>query len=238
MERSLDNNKLFRVAENLKVIEENINNAAIKAGRDPSEILLMAATKTVPPEIINHAISLGVRAIGENRVQEFLEKEPFLNLDGVATHFIGALQTNKVKKLIPNVHMIESVDSIRLANTIARFSRQKNVITDVLIEVNIGNEESKAGICKTEVEEFAAQISEIEGISLRGIMSIPPICDESSQIRNYFSEIHKLFIDIRDKRTDNNNVNVLSMGMSGDYIDAVLEGSNIVRIGSALFGSR
>ena len=237
-EKLSDSAKKAQIAENLKRVRENIGNAAVKAGRDPAEITLLAATKTVPPELVNHAVSLGVRAIGENRVQEFLEKAPLLDLDSAEVHFIGHLQTNKAARLIPAVRMIQSVDSMKLAEIIAKASRAAGVVTDVLIEVNIGDEASKSGVKRGEAAELAHAAAELEGIRLRGLMSIPPICGDERQIRNYFSDIHKLFIDIGAKKTDNSNMNVLSMGMSGDYAEAVLEGSTMVRIGSALFGSR
>lgn len=237
-EKWSDNPRIRAVEENLKRIRHQVAEAALRAGRDPQEIVLMGATKTVPPEIINFAISRGLTHIGENRVQEMLSKLPDLELGTARLHFIGHLQSNKVRKLIPTVSMIQSVDSPKLAETIARISLEASTVTDVLIEVNIGGEESKAGIHPDAAAEFAAQIGELPGIRLRGLMAIPPICENSAQIRNYFSEIYKLFIDIRAKKSDNSHMNVLSMGMSGDFADAISEGSTMIRVGSALFGSR
>jgi len=212
------------IAENLKAVENRIVLACSRVGRSPGEVKLVGVTKTVPTERIREGVKAGIAIL--------------LELGTARLHFIGHLQSNKVRKLIPTVSMIQSVDSPKLAETIARISLEASTVTDVLIEVNIGGEESKAGIHPDAAAEFAAQIGELPGIRLRGLMAIPPICENSAQIRNYFSEIYKLFIDIRAKKSDNSHMNVLSMGMSGDFADAISEGSTMIRVGSALFGSR
>lgn len=227
-----------QVEENLKVIQNNISDAAISSGRCVSDIKLLAATKTVPSEVINHVISLGIDCIGENKVQELISKYNTLDLTNCEIHMIGHLQTNKVKQIVGKVNMIQSVDSVRLANEIAKVSLQKSIETDILAEVNIGMETSKSGVDPNELEEFVCQLSEIRGIKVRGIMSIPPICEKKSDIRRMFSQIYRFFIDIRCKKVDNINMDYLSMGMSSDYTEAILEGANIVRIGSLLFGNR
>ena len=226
------------VEENLRVIEERIASAAAQSGRKPEEIILLAASKTVPAEVVNHAIACGVRYIGENRVQELLGKYDALNRADCHVHLIGHLQTNKVRQVVGKVEMIESVDSVRLAWEIGRLSAERNLVTDVLLEVNIGREENKSGVLPEALDELLDETAEIDGVRVRGLMAIPPICESESEIRGYFSEMYKLFIDIKAKKLDNVFMDFLSMGMSGDYPQAILEGANLVRVGSALFGAR
>ena len=229
----------LQIRENLQRIEERLTNACIKAGRRREEVTLMAVTKTVSPERINVALSEGITCIGENRVQEFLEKKDHLHLSGVEKHLIGHLQTNKVRRIVGEVDMIQSIDSVHLAEAVSKAAQttpQRTV--DVLVEVNIGNEESKSGIPAENLEELLWQISGFSGIRVRGLMAIPPILTEETQKRAIFSQMRKLFIDIRGKFVDNVSMDVLSMGMSADYVEAVLEGSTLVRIGSSLFGQR
>ena len=223
---------------NLQDIRTRIDAAAKASGRLPEEITLLAATKTVPVEVINHAIRLGVDHIGENRVQELEQKYDRLERDQCSVHFIGHLQTNKVKNLVGRVDMIQSVDSVRLAREISRLSVQRNVVTDILLEVNIGREENKSGVLPEELETLLGEITGMDGIFVRGLMAIPPICEEKERLRNYFSLMSEYFIDIKRKKSDNVAMEFLSMGMSGDFEDAILCGANIVRIGSSLFGQR
>ncbi len=241
MERSLtiDEWKLS-VENNLNDIRNNIKAAAMRAGRDPSEIRLMAVTKTVPVEIINHAIDLGVDFIGENRVQELNSKFDDLKKDNLTIHLIGSLQTNKVKQVVGKVSVIESVDSLRLAKEISRQSKLLGINTEILVEVNVGNEESKGGVSPDETEELIKEISLLDSICVCGLMTIPPFDVDSEKTRQFFKEIYNLFIDIKDKNKDNSNVKMkyISMGMSSDYEIAIEEGANIVRVGSALFGAR
>lgn len=223
--------------ENYKRIEEEITEAAIKSGRKREDIILLAATKTVPTEVINHAIKSGIDYIGENRVQEFLSKTN--DLDASAhRHFIGHLQSNKAKDIVGRVEMIESVHSVKLAKIIGDLSLKKGITTDILLEVNIGAEESKSGFSPESLKEDIYEISKIKGIFVKGIMAIPPICEEKAEAMNFFEQMYKLFIDIRAKEIDNINMDYLSMGMSGDFYEAILMGSNIVRLGTALFGKR
>ena len=228
-----------QVRENLKRIEERLSKACAKAGRKREEVTLMAVTKTVPPEKINAALSAGVTCIGENRVQEFLEKKDKLLLNGVEKHLIGHLQTNKVRRIVGEVDMIQSIDSVRLAEAVSQAAQNtpKGVV-DVLVEVNIGGEESKSGVSPEQLEELLWKISAFSGIRVRGLMTIPPIFTEETKKRAIFSQMRKLFIDIRGKFVDNVSMDILSMGMSSDYVEAVLEGSTMVRIGSSLFGKR
>lgn len=228
-----------RVRDNLLRIEEEIQNACVAAGRPREEVTLMAVTKTVAPELINVALDNGVRCIGENRVQEYLGKRDALHLDGVTRCLIGHLQTNKVRQIVGEVDRIESVDSVRLAQAISDMSlKRMGKPTDVLVEINIGNEESKSGIPAETLEEFLGEIAQFSGIRVRGLMAIPPILTEDHEKRAIFSQLRKLFIDISGKNVDNVSMDILSMGMSSDYVQAVLEGSTQVRVGSAIFGER
>ncbi len=229
----------LQIRENLQRIEERLTNACIKAGRQREEVTLMAVTKTVSPERINAALSAGITCIGENRVQEFLEKKDSLHLAGVEKHLIGHLQTNKVRRIVGEVDMIQSIDSVHLAEAVSKAAQATpKGMVDVLVEVNIGNEETKSGVSAENVEELLRQISAFSGIRVRGLMAIPPILTSETQKRAIFSKMRKLFIDIRGKFVDNVSMDILSMGMSSDYVEAVLEGSTLVRIGSSLFGQR
>lgn len=229
---------LSDIEYNYKTICENIQNAAIKSGRDANDITFLAATKTVEPEFINFAISLGLDHIGENRVQELLLKYDQYNLTNTKLHMIGHLQTNKVRQIVDKVDMIESVDSFRLAKEISEQSMKRDLSTDILVEVNIGGEESKSGVSPDELEELLYQIASLKAVNVKGLMTIPPICENKQKICRYFENMRKLFIDISAKKIDNISMNVLSMGMSDDYQEAILEGATMVRIGSALFGAR
>ena len=222
--------------ENYKQIISNIARAAEKSGRKSEDIILLAATKTVDVEVINHAIQSGIGYIGENRVQEFLSK--YDNYAPVHRHFIGHLQTNKVKDIIDKVELIHSVDSYKLACEISKQATKRNIIMDVLLEINIGNEQSKSGFCYEEAYEAVQKIAQLDGVKVRGLMAIPPICENSEQNRKYFAKMKKLFIDIGTKKIDNSSMDILSMGMSDDYEAAIEEGANMVRLGTALFGRR
>ncbi len=227
------------VRDNLCRIEENIQAACAAAGRDRAEVTLMAVTKTVDAARINAALAAGVTCIGENRVQEFLEKREALQLDGVQAHLIGHLQTNKVRRIVGQVDMIQSIDSVRLAKAVSEASLLTPAgYTDVLVEVNIGGEASKSGVPAEELEGLLREISAFAGIRVRGLMTIPPILETEAEKRAIFSEMHKVFIDIRDKKVDNVIMEILSMGMSMDYVEAIREGSTLVRVGSAIFGHR
>ncbi len=226
------------IDENLKRIRENIAVAAKGSGRDESAVKLMAVTKTVEPYFINHAISRGIDLIGENRVQELMSKKDDLHLDGVDVHLIGHLQTNKVKQIVGEVSTIQSVDSVKVAKEISKQSLAKDLITDVLLEVNIGEEDSKSGVTYDSAVDICHEISEFPGIRVQGLMAIPPICDDNVELRRFFYNMHKLFVDIESKKIDNINMHILSMGMSSDYSEAILEGANLVRVGSAMFGAR
>lgn len=226
------------VKENCKIIKENIAEAAIKSGRNPEDVRFMAVTKTVEPVFINAALETGIDLIGENRVQEFLAKEPELNLDGVEKHLIGHLQKNKVRQIVGKVDMIQSLDSVELAKEISKRSLAAGITTDVLVEVNIGEELSKFGFGREELEEKLYEIDELPAIKVKGMMCIPPICEKSEQMRENFSKMRQIYIDFNSKIFNNINMDILSMGMSADYTEAILEGSTLVRVGSSIFGPR
>ena len=223
--------------ENFLDIKNRIEAAAIKSGRSADDILLLAATKTIDVDVINHAIDCGLSALGENRVQEFLSKIDSLS-PKADRHFIGHLQSNKAKDIVGKVSLIHSVHSVKLAKVIGDLSVKKGIVSDILLEVNIGNEESKSGFKADEVLDNLKEISKIEGVFVRGLMTIPPICDNNEKNRAYFKEMFNLFLDIQGKKIDNSSMDFLSMGMSDDFETAIEEGANIVRIGTALFGKR
>ena len=218
-------------------IKKRVEAACKKRGRSADEVILLAATKTVPAEVINHAIESGIAYIGENRVQEFLSKEEELKTEA-HRHFIGHLQTNKVKDIVGKVEMIQSVHSIKLATEINKASQKLGIKTDILVEVNIGNEESKSGFAPAEVYEAVEQMAKMPFIKVNGLMTIPPICEKTEECVQYFDKMSKLFIDIRHKKVDNVSMEYLSMGMSDDFELAIEYGANIIRVGTALFGRR
>ena len=217
-----------QVAENIQRIASELNGKA----------RLLAATKTVPPEMINFAIDQGVDLIGENRVNELLEKYEFIDRDRVELHFIGALQTNKVKYIIDKVDMIQSVDRESLALEIERQAAKHGIVMPILAEINIGHEESKSGIDPKKAVEFCSFLNSLPHVKLRGLMAIPPKCTQNGDNREYFCEMKKIFVDISHLNVDNNIMDILSLGMSDDYLTAVECGSTLVRIGSSIFGRR
>lgn len=229
---------LGNVEYNFRTIKENIAEAALKSGRNPEDITFLAATKTVDVDVINHAISLGLTHIGENKVQELLSKYDRYDLENAELHFIGHLQSNKVRQIVGKVSTIQSVDSLKLASEISRQSIKNDICTKILVEVNVGREENKSGVMPEMLMDLMYQIAELPNISVDGLMAIPPICDNSQKIRGYFENMRNMFIDISHKNIDNISMNTLSMGMSGDYKEAILEGATLVRIGSSLFGER
>ncbi len=224
------------IKQSYEQICEDIKKAMAEAGRT-DEVRVMAVTKTVDPERINYAVKLGVDLLGENRVQEFLDKRE--SYSPAEVHFIGGLQTNKVKYIIDKVSMIHSVDSVRLAEEISRRAAQHGLVMDILVEVNIGEEESKGGISPEGVRSFCEKVIELPNIRLRGLMTIPPPgCSEA-----IFAQMQDIFCGIRENglrgsTEDNLLFDTLSMGMSGDYVSAVKYGCTIIRIGSGLFGYR
>lgn len=237
MEKSY-NERFALFDENYPRILEEIAAAAERSGRRPEEITLLAATKTVPLEVINHAIDKGLSCMGENRVQELLEKYDGLHKDRCDVQFIGQLQTNKVKYLIGKVSCIQSVGSVKLAREISRLCVKENTSMDVLVEVNIGREESKGGVLPEALLECVDEIRELPGIHVRGLMAIPPICENSAELCGYFSAVRQSYVDIAAKKIDNVSMDCLSMGMSSDFAEAIACGATMVRVGSSLFGKR
>lgn len=221
------------IDENYKKIIFNMQEAAAKYRKPDEKISLMAVTKTVDPAAVNHATGLGIKLLGENRVQEYTAKKDFYD-KSAEVHFIGHLQTNKVKYIIDSVSMIQSVDSIKLAEEIDRHAGRIGKKQDILIEVNIGGEESKSGVDKSALEELLYQMAELENVQVRGLMAIPP----ADSPEKFLYDMQKLYIDISEKSIHNISMDFLSMGMSGDYADAIRYGSNIIRIGRGLFGPR
>jgi len=228
---------LNEVTENFLAVRKRIDEAR-KNSPYGQDVTLVAATKTVPAEVINFAArNLGLTVIGENRVQELLSKYDELDKN-IKIHFIGTLQRNKVKYIIDKVSLIESVDSISLAEEIDKQAKKRDIVMDVLIEVNIGSEESKGGIFPHEVNDFLDKIKDLSNIRVKGIMTIAPKCEKMSDYCKYFAETYKIFIDISGKKLHNRNISIISMGMSDSFEAAIMCGSNEVRIGSALFGKR
>jgi pyridoxal phosphate enzyme (YggS family) len=222
--------------ENFEIVNSKFENALKVAQKTKDDVMFLAATKTVDIDTINYAISKGITYVGENKVQELLQKHD--SLVEVHEHFIGHLQTNKVKDVIDKVELIQSVDSIKLAKEISKQAIKRNIVMDILLEVNIGGEDSKWGFKPEDTENAIIEISKLSGVRIRGLMTIPPICDSNEQSRKYFRQMNKLFIDIGNKKIDNSFMDILSMGMSDDFDIAIEEGANLVRVGTALFGKR
>jgi pyridoxal phosphate enzyme (YggS family) len=226
------------ILENIKRIRNEIAELAVRTGRDPNDITLVAASKTRTTEEIQLAVKAGVDACGENRVQEMLLKNSEGAYAGKPLHFIGTLQSNKVRQIVGVCDLIESVDSVNLITLIGKKATSLGIIQNILIEVNIGKEPQKSGILPEQMDEVLELASKTEGIKLLGLMAIPPIYEQNERNCYYFDAMMKLFVDIRDERYDNTHVRFLSMGMSDSYADAIRAGSNMVRIGSAIFGER
>ena len=236
---SFDEAHFSVIAENIKKIKEEIAEATIKSNRSVDDVRLMAVTKTVCTEYINYAIeNCGIDLIGENKVQELLSKYDGYNLDACSLQFIGHLQSNKVRQIVDKVDMIQSVDSLHLAQVISKESEKFGITSNILLEINIGDEESKTGFSMSEFFETLHEIAELDAIRIKGLMTIPPICENNTILCKYFEKIHNIYVDIKEKKLDNIDMNILSMGMSGDYEQAILCGSNLVRIGSSIFGPR
>lgn len=230
----MENNYSYdEIKENLRIIRSNISEAYDKYRNDGSKVDIMAVTKTVPAEVVNYVFDFGLDLLGENRVQEFQSKAE--SYDSKAkVHFIGHLQTNKVKYIINSVEMIQSVDSIKLAQEINRLAVNNGKIMDILCEVNIGGEDSKSGIAPENLRELIEQTADLEGVRVRGLMTIPP----PSESDVFLGRMQELFHKISDYNISGVSMDVLSMGMTNDYARAVKYGSTLVRIGTGLFGAR
>ena len=226
------------ITENVARIKEEIARAAIAAGRNPDEILLCAATKMNDAEAVREAIRAGVDCCGENRVQELTLKQSQNAYEGAPVHFIGHLQTNKVKQVVGKVDLIQSVDSLRLLEAIHKEADKQGIVQDILLEVNVAKEESKSGFTMEEMDTVLSRMGQFPAIRVLGFMAIPPICQISTENHKFFQKMYNLSVDIMRKKYDNVCVNILSMGMSGDYTDAIACGSTMIRVGTAIFGAR
>ena len=254
---------MARVSDNIQRVKERVQVAARRAGRNPDDIKILAATKTVPPEIINFACQNGISLIGENRVQELLTKYDHLDRTRMDIHFIGTLQTNKVKAIIDKVSMIHSVNSLHLAQEIDKQAVKIGLVMPVLIEVNLERESTKSGMNPEELEKLLVEVSKLKGVSVRGLMAIPPaegvpiaaadrkllhaettldpeeeFCRKKEAAFEYFQKIQQIFIDISRKKIDNIVMQELSLGMSFDFEQAIQAGATIIRPGRVLFGER
>lgn len=228
----------LNISENIKIIRENIHKAAIASGRSGDDITLVAASKTKPSESIRLAIEAGITDVGENRVQEMEEKRAEGAYEGAALHYIGHLQSNKVNKLVGVCDLIETVSSEKLVRMIGARAVSLGIVQDILLEVNIGREPQKSGILPENLSDIMGVCAQTRGINVLGLMAIPPFFEETERNCYYFDIMFELFVDIRAKKYDNSSVRLLSMGMSDSYKEAIRSGANMVRIGSAIFGSR
>ena len=226
------------IAENVASIRSRIDAAALACGRDPGEIQLCAATKMNDAEAVRAAIAAGVDCCGENRVQELVAKSADNAYDGAPVHFIGHLQTNKVKQVVGKVDLIQSLDRMALAEAIEKEAAKQGIVQNVLLEVNVGREASKSGFLPEEVLDALSKISNFQHIFVKGLMAIPPVSTHSGENFKFFQEISQLSVDIMGKKYDNVSIVCLSMGMSDDFEDAIACGSTMVRIGTAIFGQR
>ncbi len=225
------------IVDNIKEIQNEINDVCAKVGRNPKEVTLIAVSKTKPYTDIEEALESGCVDYGENKVQELDQKYDLLPKD-INWHMIGHLQRNKVKYLVGKAKMIHSVDSLRLANQIEKEYAKKEMVADILIEVNMAGEESKFGVKPEEAEELIIEISKLEHVKVCGLMTIAPYTFDPEDNRVYFKGLKELSVDIASKNIDNVTMSVLSMGMSGDYKVAIEEGSTMIRVGTKIFGER
>jgi len=225
------------IAENLKRLGERIEKAALKSGRGKEDITLVAVTKTVEPERIIQGIDAGIKIIGENRIQEAQEKFKFIT-KSVEKHLVGHLQTNKVKKALELFDLIQSVDSLHLAQEISKRASEKRKTAEVLIEVNTSGEPSKYGVKPEQVSDLVEEMSNVEHIKIRGLMTVGLLTDEIEKVRPCFVKLRDLFESLKNLKKENVEMKYLSMGMSSDFEVAIEEGANMIRIGTAIFGAR
>ena len=226
------------IAENISRIRQEIAEAALSAGRDHSKIFLCAATKMNDADAVRQAIAAGVDCCGENRVQELTHKLAENAYEGAGLHFIGHLQTNKVRQVVGKVDLIQSADRWSLLQALQTEAAKQGILQDILLQVNVGREESKGGFLPEQMSEVVEAMAKFPNLRVRGLMAIPPICDDSTKNSKFFQEMYNLSVDITRKKSDNVSMDFLSMGMSDDYSEAVRCGSNMVRIGTGIFGQR
>ena len=226
------------IAENVAQIKENIRLAAIATGRDPKSVQLCAATKMNDTDAVRQAIAAGVDCCGENRVQELTAKLAESAYDGAPIHFIGRLQTNKVRQVVGKVALIQSVDRLKLLEAIQAEASRQRIVQDILLQINIGREETKGGFLEEELPQILEKMGIFPNVRVLGLMAIPPVCNFSTGNDNFFQKMYNLGVDISRKKYDNVSIGIMSMGMSGDYIDAIRCGSTMIRVGTAIFGAR
>lgn len=231
------NRGIILIQENMRNVENNIALACERCSREPKEVTLIAVSKTKPVELLKEAYDYGCRDFGENKVQELVDKYEQLPKD-IRWHMIGHLQRNKVKYIVDKVYMIHSVDSLRLAEEISKEAAKKKVTVSILIEVNVANEESKFGTTCEEVSDLAEKIAKLPNLMIKGLMTIAPYVENAEENRQYFEKLRQIYVDIKRKNIDNVYMEVLSMGMTGDYEAAVMEGATHVRVGTGIFGER
>lgn len=225
------------ISKNLLYVQQEITAAALRAGRAPKDVSLIAVSKTKPVSDLQEAYQQGQRLFGENKAQEVMDKYPVLPQD-IQWHFIGHLQRNKVKYIIDKVCMIHSVDSLRLAEEIEKEAAKHGLVMDVLLEVNVAEEDTKFGLTMEEVLPLALEIAKLPHVHIRGLMTIAPYVEDAEENRPVFQKLYQLFIDIRERNVHNISMDVLSMGMTNDYVVAVEEGATLVRVGTGIFGER
>lgn len=225
------------IQENIKKIKSNIEKAALSVGRDPGEVTLIAVSKTKPVSMIEEAYACGCRDFGENKVQELCDKYEVLPKD-IRWHLIGHLQRNKVKYVVDKAYLIHSVDSLRLAEEIQKEAQKKGVDVNILIEVNVAAEESKFGVSVEEVENLVREAAKLPNVHIKGLMTIAPIVENPEDNSVYFTDLKQLSVDIMEKNIDNVSMDILSMGMTGDYVQSVKDGATYIRVGTGIFGER
>lgn len=227
-----------QLRENVAEVRRRMAEAAVKAGRDPAEILLCAASKTQDADTVRLAAGLDIDLFGENRVQELVAKQAAAAYGEKPLHFIGHLQTNKVRQVVGVASLIQSVDSAHLLNAIQAQAEKKDLCQDILLEVNIGGEASKSGVSPEELDALVETAAQMGHVHVRGLMAIPPAQATPAQTRQYFAQMRQMFERLREQRFENVHMEYLSMGMSGDFESAILEGANLVRVGTSIFGAR
>ncbi len=225
------------IEENIKQVEDNIAKACERANRDRSEVTLICVSKTKPASMVEEAYKTGQRNFGENKVQEINDKYPILP-DDIKWHLIGHLQRNKVKYIINKVHLIHSVDSIRLAEQIQHEAEKADKVMNILVQVNVANEDTKFGLQVSETEDVVREIAKMPNVHICGLMTIAPFTDNPETNRVFFRKLKQLSVDIKSKNIDNVSMDYLSMGMTGDYQVAIEEGATLVRVGTGIFGER
>ena len=226
------------IAENVATVRRQLTDAALAAGREASQIRLCAATKMNDADAVRQAIAAGIDLCGENRVQELTQKLAQNAYEGAEVHFIGRLQTNKVKQVVGKVSVIQSVDRIKLLQALQTEAARQGIVQDILLEVNVGQEESKGGFSPADIFQVVEQMVNFPNLRVKGLMAIPPIPKNSGDNLKFFQEMYNLSVDIMTKKSDNVSMEILSMGMSGDFADAIACGSTMVRVGTAIFGPR